>query len=242
MNYEFDCIKSFAETANFQELSVKYGLDPQIMVDCFKTFASHMNVPKGNGDVYHEPFNDTCIESDIVIDDCNKHAQTSKSPIFYKHVNFCGIHRPYEQSYNKEDYCITHANEETSMWLKDLDVLGERVCELHPFFCEFCGKKGHFNFQCPINRMSIVDLYCDDKITFNQFDELTLFLNCEEISRKVSLVDMRDVDINSTLHGCHLYCAKDCLANTYLQDLIKHDVLPSYDMTNRCFDLINREE
>jgi hypothetical protein len=33
MNYEFDCIKSFAETANFQELSAKYGLDPQIMVD-----------------------------------------------------------------------------------------------------------------------------------------------------------------------------------------------------------------
>jgi hypothetical protein len=53
---------------------------------------------------------------------------------------------------------------------------------------------------------------------------------------------MRDVDINSTLRGCCLYCAKDCLANTYLQDLIKHNVLPSYDRTNRCFDLINREE
>jgi hypothetical protein len=128
------------------------------------------------------------------------------------------------------------------MWLKDLDVLGERVCELYPFLCEFCGKKGHFNFQCPINRTSTADLYCDDKITFNQYDELTLFLNCEEISRKISLVDMRDVDINSTLRGCRLYYAKDCLANTYLQDLIKHDVLPSYDRTNRCFDLINREE
>jgi hypothetical protein len=85
-------------------------------------------------------------------------------------------------------------------------------------------------------------LYCDDKITFNQYDELTLFLNCEEISRKISLVDMRDADINSTLRGCHLFCAKDCLTNTYLQDLIKHDILPSYDRTNRCFDLINREE
>jgi hypothetical protein len=28
MNYKFDCIKSFAETADFQELSAKYGLDP----------------------------------------------------------------------------------------------------------------------------------------------------------------------------------------------------------------------
>jgi hypothetical protein len=40
--------------------------------------------------VYHEPFKDTCIESDIVIDDCNKYAQTSESTIFYKYVNFCG--------------------------------------------------------------------------------------------------------------------------------------------------------
>jgi hypothetical protein len=24
------------------------------MVDCFRAFASHINVPKGNGDVYHE--------------------------------------------------------------------------------------------------------------------------------------------------------------------------------------------
>jgi hypothetical protein len=64
--------------------------------------------------------------------------------------------------------------------------------------------------------VSTADLYCDDKITFNQYDELTLFLNCEEISRKISLVDMRDVDINGILRGCRLYCAKDCLTNTYL--------------------------
>jgi hypothetical protein len=115
MNYEFDCIKSFAETANFQEFSAKYGLDPQIMIDCFKVFASHINVSKGNGDVYHEPFKDTCIESDIVIDDCNKHAQISESTTSYKHVNFCGVHRPCEQSHNKEDYCIHHANKETRM-------------------------------------------------------------------------------------------------------------------------------
>jgi hypothetical protein len=42
--------------------------------------------------VYHEPFKDTCIENDIIVDDCNKHARTSQSPISYKHVNFCGVH------------------------------------------------------------------------------------------------------------------------------------------------------
>jgi hypothetical protein len=68
---------------------------------------------KGNGDVYHEPFKDTCIESDIVIDDYNKHAQTSESTTSYKHVNFCGVLRPCEQSHGKEYYCIHHINEET---------------------------------------------------------------------------------------------------------------------------------
>jgi hypothetical protein len=148
INYEYNCIKSFAETADFQELSAKYGLDPQIMVDSFRAFASHINVPRGNGDVYHEPFKDTCIESDILIDDCNEHAQTSESTISYKHVNFCGVLRPYEQSHNKEDYCIQHRNEETRMWHKALDELGKKVCELYPFICKLCHGKGHFNFQC----------------------------------------------------------------------------------------------
>jgi hypothetical protein len=46
----------------------------------------------------------------------------------------------------------------------------------------------------------------------------------------------------SILQGCRLYCIKDCRANTYIQNVIKHDVLPSYDRTNICFHLINREE
>jgi hypothetical protein len=107
---------------------------------------------------------------------------------------------------------------------------------------------GHFNFQCSgpnshlSNRMSTASLYCDDKIILNQHDELTLFLGCEEISRKTSLVDMSVFNINSTLRGCRLYYVKDCLANTYIQNVIKHDILPSYDRNNRCFHLINREE
>jgi hypothetical protein len=36
------------------------------------------------------------------------------------------------------------------MWLRDLDELGERVCELYPFLCELCDKMGHFNFQCQL--------------------------------------------------------------------------------------------
>jgi hypothetical protein len=80
------------------------------MVDCYRTFASHINVPKGNWDVYHEPFKDTCMESEVVINDCNKHAQTSESTIY-----FCGALRPCENNKIKEDYCIHHRNEKTGM-------------------------------------------------------------------------------------------------------------------------------
>jgi hypothetical protein len=150
----------------------------------------------------------------IVIDDCNRHAQTSESTISYTHVNFCGALRPCEQSHDKEDYCIHHKNEETRMWHKALDEFGEKVCALYPFICDLCHKEGHFNFQCPghnsdlSNPMSTASFYCDDKITLNQHDELTLFLGCEELSRKTSLVDMSTFNNISILQGCHVYCVK----------------------------------
>jgi hypothetical protein len=54
----------------------------------------------------------------------------------YKHVNFCGVLRPCEQSHNKEDYCIHHRNEETRMWLMALDELG-RFVSFILFFVSF---------------------------------------------------------------------------------------------------------
>jgi hypothetical protein len=121
------------------------------------------------------------------------------------------------------------------MWDKALNELGEKVCTLYPFICELCYKVGHFNFQCS----SYDSLYCDDKITPNQHDELTLFLGCEELLRKTSLVDMGAFYIISILHGCHVYCVNDCLANTYIQNVVKDEALPNYDRTNMCFVLIN---
>jgi hypothetical protein len=134
------------------------------------------------------------------------------------------------------------------MWDKALNELGEKVCALYPFICELCYEVGHFNFQCSsydsslFNPMSTASLFCDDMITPNQHDELTLFLGCEELSRKTSLVDMNAFDMNSVLHGCHLYCVDNCHANTYIQNVIKDDALPNYDRTNMCFVLINEKE
>jgi hypothetical protein len=91
------------------------------------------------------------------------------------------------------------------MWDRALNDLGQKVCALYPFICELCYKVGHFNFQCSSydnslsNPMSTASLYCDDKITPNQHDELTLFLGCEELSRKTSLVDMSAFDIVSCM-------------------------------------------
>jgi hypothetical protein len=134
------------------------------------------------------------------------------------------------------------------MWDMALDELGKKVCALYPFICELCYEEGHFNFQCSghnndlSNPMSTISLYCDDKITLNQHNELTLFLGCEELSRKTSLVDMSAFDINSILHGCHLYCVKDCCTNTYKQNVIKEEALPKYDRCDMCFFLINKKE
>jgi hypothetical protein len=53
---------------------------------------------------------------------------------------------------------------------------------------------------------------------------------------------MSAFDINSILHGCHLYCIDNGHTNTYIQNVIKDDALPKYDRTNMCFVLINEKE
>jgi hypothetical protein len=79
-------------------------------------------------------------------------------------------------------------------------------------------------------------------ITPNHHDEHTLFLGCEDLSRKTSLVDVSAFDMNSVLHGCHLYCVDNCHANTYIQNVVNNEALPNYDRTNMCFYLINEKE
>ena len=49
INYEYDCIKSFVETESFNKLSAKFGFDSQILVDLYKSFAPHLNMPKRIG-------------------------------------------------------------------------------------------------------------------------------------------------------------------------------------------------
>jgi hypothetical protein len=46
INNDYECIKSFMGTDDFHNISVVYGLDSQILANCFKAFASYLDIPK----------------------------------------------------------------------------------------------------------------------------------------------------------------------------------------------------
>ena len=241
INYEYDCIKSFTETASFHELSAKYGLDSQIIVDCCRTFASHISIPKENWAMYHEPFKDTCLETEIVTNACNKHAQTSDNTVSYKHVNFCGALRPCKKNNNEEEYCKVHKHEKTRIWSRALSDLAEKICVLYPFICELCYEEGHFEFQCSKFGDTISSLFDDSMIDPDLYDELELFLGCKELSSKTSMLDMGAFDMN-ILQDCHSYCVDKSHTNAYIEKIIKDVALPKYERTDTCFTLINERE
>jgi hypothetical protein len=46
-------------TGDFHNVSAVYGLDSQILANCFKAFASYLDVPKKDWNKYHAPYKDT---------------------------------------------------------------------------------------------------------------------------------------------------------------------------------------
>jgi hypothetical protein len=63
INYDYECIKAFMGTDDFHDVSAIYGLDSQILANCFKAFTSYLDVPKKDWNKYHAPYKDTvsCI-------------------------------------------------------------------------------------------------------------------------------------------------------------------------------------
>jgi hypothetical protein len=59
INYDYECIKAFMGTDDFHNVSAVYGLDSQILANCFKAFASYLDVPKKDWNKYHAPYKDT---------------------------------------------------------------------------------------------------------------------------------------------------------------------------------------
>ena len=46
IKYDYECIKAFMNTDNFRNLYDMYGLDSQVIANCYKAFASYLDVPK----------------------------------------------------------------------------------------------------------------------------------------------------------------------------------------------------
>ena len=58
INYEYECIESFMRTDDFRNTISMYGLDSQVITNCFKAFASYLEVPKKEWNKYHAPYKD----------------------------------------------------------------------------------------------------------------------------------------------------------------------------------------
>jgi hypothetical protein len=67
INYDYECIKSFMSWGDFQDISVVYGLDSQVLANCFKAFASYLDIPKREWSKYHAPYKDIAPVKNIEV-------------------------------------------------------------------------------------------------------------------------------------------------------------------------------
>jgi hypothetical protein len=58
INCDYECIKAFIGTDDFRNVSTVYGLDSQILANCFKAIASYLDVPRKDWNKYHAPYKD----------------------------------------------------------------------------------------------------------------------------------------------------------------------------------------
>src|SRR4051812_27288400 len=64
INYEHDYIVSYVKTDYFNTFCSKIGLDPQLMIDVFKDFASHVDSSKKESQ-HHKTFKESPIEINV---------------------------------------------------------------------------------------------------------------------------------------------------------------------------------
>src|SRR3954462_11907323 len=73
-----------------------------------------------------------------------------------------------------------------------------------------------------------VSQLCDDMITPDLYDELMLFLMCEELSERTSWLDVNALGISNNFQNCHLYCVFNCHEDDYIRKIRKEGTLPKY--------------
>src|SRR4051812_40848644 len=70
ITYDYECIKSFMGTNDFCDISNEFGLDPQVLAKCFKAFASYIEIPKKEWDIYHAPYKDIVTHVPASVEVC----------------------------------------------------------------------------------------------------------------------------------------------------------------------------
>ena len=153
-------------------------------------------------------------------DDCTSHDKN----VSYKHVNFCGVHKVCEDMpYRDDRFCKKHKHDRTNFLLKVIDEFATKLCSLYPITCELCNKVGHLNFQCILFHDRIMAKYCNDLTALELYNELYLFLGCEELSHKNSWFEVFILmdDIETNLKEIYTFCVVNCNQNAYIANYRK---------------------
>src|SRR6266566_494560 len=153
-------------------------------------------------------------------DGCTSHDKN----VSYKHVNFCGVHKVCEDvPYRDDRFCKKHKHDRTNFLLKVIDQFGTKLCSLCPITCELCNKVCHLNFQCKLFHDQIMAKYCNDLITLELYDELSLFLGSEELTHKNSWFEVFILtgDIETNLKNIYMFCMVNCNENAYIDNYRK---------------------
>jgi hypothetical protein len=144
--------------------------------------------------------------------------------VSYKHVNFCGVHRVCEDvPYMDDRFCKKHKHDRTNFFLKVIDEFPTKLCSHYPITCEICNKVGHLNFQCIFLHDQIMAKYCNNLTTLELYNELILFLGCEELTRKNSWFEVFILtdDIETNLKEIYTFCVVNCNENSYIANYRK---------------------
>ena len=103
-----------------------------------------------------------------------------------------------------------------------LDVCAENLKFLH-HTCELCNEHGHLNLRCKLFHDRIVSKNCDDLISLDHYNELSLLLGYEEMKRmnKNILEFVLDKVLDFDLEEIYMYCAVNCIEKSLYCQLHK---------------------
>ncbi|KAK1684189.1 hypothetical protein QYE76_045037 [Lolium multiflorum] len=139
--YDYKCIEAFMDTDKFRNMSATYGLDSQVVVNLYKAFASHYELPKKNFDKYHEPYKDkidSSINKCVVVETADHvipEAYIEKTPFPAKMKEYSVINSAVHKSEKKPIEPEEQIKVEPAVAIVK-DLVTENVEDGHIIFCE----------------------------------------------------------------------------------------------------------